>query len=407
MPSSPSYRNTVTALALGQILSWAALYYTFTSFVLPMERTLGWGKPAMMGAFTLALVVWGLASYAVGVAIDRGRGRAVMAWGSALAAFGFALWSRVDSLPMLYATWAVLGAAMAMTLYETAFAILTRRYPGRYMRGITTLTLVGGFASTLAFPATAWLIDWLDWRGALLFIAGLMLFVVTPLHAWALRGHPAPPAAPITPDAPVTHTTLDAALRGPSFWLLTAAFTCYYFTAAALWVHAAKGLTDAQALSVVVWFGPAQVFGRMLHARFGRSLSPRALGLAMMALLPVSLALFALVDHLTGLLLFALLFGFVNGLITIVRGGVVPEYFGREHVGRISGAMSSITLLVRSMAPLATAWLLLLLPGYRELILALAAVGVASFACLALAGRPRAVSAGAPTSPDRSRASSA
>ena len=127
MPPPPSYRSTVAALALGQILSWAALYYTFTTFVLPMERALGWSTPAMMGAFTLALVMWGLASYAVGVAIDRGRGRAVMAGGSALAALGFAMWSRVDSLPLLYATWAVLGTAMAMTLYEPAFAILTRR----------------------------------------------------------------------------------------------------------------------------------------------------------------------------------------------------------------------------------------------------------------------------------------
>ena len=394
MPPAPSYRSTVAALALGQILSWAALYYTFTTFVLPMERALGWSTPAMMGAFTLALVMWGLASYAVGVAIDRGRGRAVMAGGSALAALGFAMWSRVDSLPLLYATWAVLGTAMAMTLYEPAFAILTRRYPQRYMRGISTLTLVGGFASTLAFPATVWLIDGLGWRGALLFIAGLMLFVVTPLHAWALRGPSAPPAPPTSAEAPPAHTTLDAALRGRSFWLLTAAFTCYYFAAAALWVHlmpmlAAKGLTEAQALSVVVWFGPAQVFGRLLHARFGLRLSPRALALAMLALLPLALALFALVDHRAGLLLFALLFGFVNGLITIARGGVVPEFFGRAQVGRISGAMSSITLVVRSTAPLATAWLLLVLPGYRELTLALAAVGIAAFACFVWAGRPR------------------
>lgn len=393
MPPPPSYRSTVAALAFGQILSWAALYYTFTSFVLPMERALGWSKPAMMGAFTLALVMWGVASYAVGVAIDRGHGRAVMAWGSALAALGFAMWSRVDGLPLLYAAWAVLGTAMAMTLYEPAFAILTRRYPQRYMRGISTLTLVGGFASTLAFPATVWLIDALDWRGALVFIAALMLCVVTPLHAWALQGPSAPPAPAAAAEAPPAHTTLGAALRGPVFWLLTAAFTCYYFAAAALWVHlmpmlAAKGLTEAQALSVVVWFGPAQVFGRLLHARFGLRLSPRALALAMLALLPVALLLFALVDHRAGLLLFALLFGFLNGLITIARGGVVPEFFGRAQVGRISGAMSSVTLVVRSAAPLATAWLLLVLPGYRELTLALAAVGIVAFVCFVRAGRP-------------------
>lgn len=32
----PSFRATVAALALGQLLCWAALYYGFSSFVLPM-----------------------------------------------------------------------------------------------------------------------------------------------------------------------------------------------------------------------------------------------------------------------------------------------------------------------------------------------------------------------------------
>ena len=43
---------------------------------------------------------------------------------------------------------------------------------------------------------------------------------------------------------------------------------------------------------------------------------------------PVSLAVFALAAHLAGLLCCALLFGVANGLSTIVRGNVGPEYFG-------------------------------------------------------------------------------
>ncbi len=35
---------TVAALAVGQLLSWAALYYAFSSFVLPMQQSLGWPK---------------------------------------------------------------------------------------------------------------------------------------------------------------------------------------------------------------------------------------------------------------------------------------------------------------------------------------------------------------------------
>jgi len=103
MPSAepspvPSYRATVSALAFGQLVCWAALYYTFSSLVLPMQRELGWTKPALMGAFTLGLAVWGAASYAAGAAIDRGRGRAVMTMGAASGGLGLLLWSQAHTI---------------------------------------------------------------------------------------------------------------------------------------------------------------------------------------------------------------------------------------------------------------------------------------------------------------------
>ena len=382
----------MAALALGQLVCWAALYYTFSSFVLPMQRAFGWSKPQMMGALTLGLAVWGAATYAAGAAIDAGRGRALMTSGAVLAGIGFLLWSQVDSLPLLYAAWALLGASMAMTLYEPAFNILTKRFPERYREGITSLTLVGGFASTLSFPAAAWLIARFEWRIALAIIGAVLLLLVAPLHAWALRGTPLRTVRSHGHD-PANDATLHEALRERSFWLLTITFTLYSFAAAAMWAHmmpafAAKGRSEAQALAVVVWFGPAQVAGRFAYLGFGRRVSARQLGLWVLAGLPSSLAIFALADQTAALLVFALLFGVANGLVTIVRGSLVPEYFGREHVGRISGAMTGISLFARASAPLATAWLLLALPGYRELLLMLAAVGTAAVVAFALARKP-------------------
>jgi cyanate permease len=92
--------------------------------------------------------------------------------------------------------------------------------------------------------------------------------------------------------------------------------------------------------------------------------------------LPASLLVFAMGRTMAALMVFAVLFGTANGLVTIVRGGLLPQYFGRAHIGRISGAMSALGLLSRSAAPLVAAWLLLVLPGYDELLLALAALAV-------------------------------
>ena len=97
--SGPSFAAAVAALAIGQLLCWAALYYSFPSFVLPMMRELAWSKSLLMGAFTAGLAASGLATYAAGAAIDRGHGRALMTLGALLGAAACAAWSQVNTKP--------------------------------------------------------------------------------------------------------------------------------------------------------------------------------------------------------------------------------------------------------------------------------------------------------------------
>jgi hypothetical protein len=391
-PTAPSYRATVSALALGQLLTWAVLFYGFSSFVLPMQRELGWDKPLLMGAYTLGLAVWGSSTFAIGAAIDRGRGREVMTWGAAAGGIGCLAWSQVSAPWMFYLVWVLLGVAMAATLYEPAFAVLTKRYPERYRDGITALTLVGGFASTISFPAMAGLQAWIGWRAALVVIGGAVL-AVAPLHHWALRGPALVAASPGTRED--DDATLRDALRERAFWLLTSCFTLYAFVQAGLWAHvmpafAAKGVGQADALKVLVCIGPAQVAGRLVFAWIGRGWSLRVLGAVVLAGMPLALLLFALGRSVVVLVGFALLFGLTNGLVTIVRGGLVPLYFGRTHVGRIGGLMSSIGLIARAGAPLAVAWALALLSGYRELLLGLAGASAVAVIAFWLARPPAA-----------------
>jgi MFS family permease len=330
-------------------------------------------------------------AYAVGAAIDRGHGRAVLCAGSLLAGVGFFGWSLVSQPWMLYAVWRLLGAAMAMTLYDPAFMVLAKRYPQRYRDAITALTLVGGFASTLSFPAVNALLAWVGWRDTLRLLGVLLLLVVLPLHAWALRGPalgPSPPSHDSRADA-----TLRQALHAPAFWLLAGSFTLYALASAALWAHVmpifvSKGFDPLQATAVLVWFGPAQVLGRVLYVWLGRGLSLRRVGGAVLLGIPLSFLVLALAQRQEPLLLFVVLFGIANGLVTIVRGAIVPEYFGRSHVGRISGLMSGLSLLARAAAPLLAAWMLLWLGGYQPVLLALAAAGFVGCAAFLLARPP-------------------
>lgn len=389
---TPGFGATVGVLALGQILSWAVLFYGFSSLVLPMDQALHWGRGTLMGAFTLGLAVCGGSTYAVGAAIDAGHGRAVMVGGSVAGGLGVLAWSQVTQPWHFYVVWAVLGAASAATLYEPAFAVLTKRYPTRYREGITTLTLVGGFASTLSFPAVAALFGGgLDWRQVLLVLGGVVL-AVAPLHAWALRG-PMLVAGPAHDD-PQADSTLHEALHHASFWLLTLCFTLYAFTQTALWAHvmpafADKKVSTADSLVVLMVVGPAQVAGRLVYVTLGRAWPLRRLGGVVLTALPLAMLLFALGRTLAALLVFAVVFGMANGLVTIVRGGLVPAYFGRSHVGRIGGLMSGIGQVARASAPVATTALLVLVPGYQALLLLLAGLGVLAVLAFWRAGPPK------------------
>jgi hypothetical protein len=105
-----------------------------------------------------------------------------MALGSGLAGLLLLLWSQINGLWALYPLLALLGLAQAMTLYEPAFAVVARRYGAEARRGITALTLWGGFASTVFVPLIQCFINHVDWRSTLVVLGVINLGFCAPLY---------------------------------------------------------------------------------------------------------------------------------------------------------------------------------------------------------------------------------
>ncbi|HEX6971766.1 MAG TPA: MFS transporter, partial [Limnochordia bacterium] len=283
----------VWALAVAQLVSWGAIYYSFSLFVVPMEMELGWSRTAINGALSLGLLSTGLCAYPVGAWIDRHGGRIVMALGSALASVVLAIWSQVESLAAFYVVWILLGAAMAATLYEPVFAVLTRLFERSYRTRITALTLIGGFASTVFIPLTQLFIDWLGWRDALIALALCNLLIALPVHALLLRDdrrNDARSPADVSAAA-VSRAALARALRHPVFWGFAVCFIAYYATFSALTFHiipllVERGVSTAIIIAAVAVIGPAQVGGRVLLLAAGRSLPTAVVGRGVVLVFP-------------------------------------------------------------------------------------------------------------------------
>ncbi|KQT13488.1 MFS transporter [Ramlibacter sp. Leaf400] len=372
----PQPWRLVFALGLTQIIAWGSFYYAFAVLIEPLGLAVRAPKAVVVGAFSAALLVTGLASAPVGALVDRFGGRGVMTAGSLAGAALLAVLPWVDSVPQLYLVWMALGAVMAATLYDPAFAVLAQVFREGQRKAITVLTLFGGFASTVFWPLTQALVDRWDWQVALWVLAAVNLLVCVPVHLALL---PAAPAAAPRHERPVH--PLRGALRDPRFYGLAAAFTGNALVFSAMSVHLlgllqGKGLSATHAAWIGAMVGPMQVLGRVLEYTWLRHQTAARVGVLACWLLPAALVLLLAPGSAFAVLaVFALLYGASNGVMTIVRGAIPRELYGGQAYGAINGALATPVQLAKAVGPIAAA-LVLAGAGSNGLLLALAALGV-------------------------------
>ena len=161
----------------------------------PVEQELGLTRSQSSLAFSLALFAEGALAYPVGRWIDRGHERAVMTGGSLLVAACLALHSAITASrrsTRCGSGWARPWQPPCTTRFSPS---VTRRFPLDFRRAIITLTFLGGLASTVFIPLSAWLIHSLGGGMPCGRSPRCNLLVCVPLHAFQLRGAPPAPAA--------------------------------------------------------------------------------------------------------------------------------------------------------------------------------------------------------------------
>jgi MFS family permease len=383
--------RAVPVLGITQILSWGTIFYTPVLIVPLIAAERGWSMSFAMGGFSVGLLAAGLSAPYVGRGIDRFGGHVVMTVGSLIGALGLVLITHAASRVGYFGVWIVLGIAMAANLYDSAFASLGRIFGSGARSPITALTLAGGFASTVSWPTTHFLIGAMGWRGTYLVYAALLACISAPLHALALPRMRFEPDAVPNNDAPPLPAVLPP--YGLPFILVATAFASYAFVPSGLSAHllaifARSGIDAGTVVWIGALFGPAQVGARLIEFAFGRNLHPLWVArFALSALLCafVMLALFGI--SVPAAAAFALMFGGANGLVTITRGAVPLTLFGASGYGRLMGRLAGPWLLVQAAAPLVMAVVVDRASDPAALALA-AGFAAAALACFILIKRP-------------------
>jgi len=383
--------RAVPVLGVTQILAWGCIFYTPVLIVPLIAADRSWSMAFTMGGFSVGLLTAGLVAPYVGRSIDRFGGHVTMTVGSLVGALGLVLIVHAAHPVTYYAVWMVLGVAMAANLYDSAFATLGRIFGAAARRPITALTLAGGFASTVGWPATHFLIERVGWQGTYLTYAALLACISAPLHAFLLPRSRYEADLPKEGEAKAPVTVLPA--KGIAFVLVASAFATYAFVPSGLSAHllaifARSGIDAGTVVMIGALFGPAQVGARLIEFAFGRNLHPLWVARGALTTLLCAFVMLALLGFSVPVAAaFALMFGGANGLITITRGAVPLTLFGASGYGLLMGRLAKPFLLMQAAAPLVMAFVIERLSDGAALALAAAFVAV-GLACFIAIRRP-------------------
>lgn len=353
-------RVVITALGIGQILAWGTSFYFPAVFAEPIVAETGWSLGYVVAGTSLGLLVAGLISPQVGRIIDKRGGRPVLLASSLCYAAGLAGIGASPALPIYLASWVLIGIGMGTGLYDAVFAALGRMYGSEARTPITNLTLFGGFASTVCWPLSAFMIEHAGWRTACFAYAGLHLLLVLPLQMAVVRAAPATAAAAAggQQDHKETPPVRNEMLI---FALLAAVLSIAAGIGSIVVVHLliflqARGLDFAVAVSLGTLFGPAQVGARVIERLFGSHYHPVWTMIASCTLMAVGLVL--LYGAVSALLLVILLYGAGYGISWIGRGTLPLALFGPVRFPRLMGKLAFPSLIIQALAPSAGAFLI-------------------------------------------------
>jgi MFS family permease len=329
----------------------------FGVYVKPMEAEFGWSRGALSLAAAFSLLLLGAVGPLTGRLADRWGPRRVVVVSLLLAGIGSISASAIQQLWHVYVTIGLLLTAGAGGVAMSTGAALIARWFEAH-RGVA-FGLAGAAMSAgqlVGFPVATALTLWFGWRVSFLWLGTALLVLALPIGAWLVRNDPKergvhpygatgaqPTAAQAAAAQAAGRVSLTEAAGTSQFWLLMATFfVCGYTTGGMILTHFVPhalehNFTPLQASSALGVMGAMNIVGTIgsgwLCDRFGRR-GPLATYYLLRGL---SLLFLVYVEDLSGLYLWAAVFG-LNYISTVPpTTSLTANIFGRYSVGELSG----------------------------------------------------------------------
>ncbi len=352
MIALPDRRVVIPALGITQIFAWGSTFYLPAALAPSIARDTGWTYDWIVGGVSIGLLVAGLASPRVGYLIADKGGRPVLAIGALLLATGLLVIGNGTGFIWYLFGWVVIGLGMSASLYDAAFSTLGRIYGSHSRTAITSVTLFGGFASTVCWPLSVFLAARFGWRGTCLTYAAIQIAIALPIHLLALPHATTTEEGTAIKAKPLVHLRRDEHV---TFGLLAAVLTLGAAVLSIMGTHLlpilmARGFEVALATGLAAILGPAQVGARVIELLIGNRYDP-VWTIVASAVLVAIVVFMMMIAGFSVVALTIALYGAGNGIGSVARGTVPLALFGPDRYPVLMGRVGFPLLMAMAVSP--------------------------------------------------------
>lgn len=400
----PGWR-VVTASVIGLAFSPGPMIFGSLGLFAPqLEAEFGWARGEIMLTLTVLNIAALLASPLTGRLLDRYGVRPVLFASQAALICGFiALAFGARSLLSLYLLTALWGAGTVGTQSITYTKAISGWFEHR--RGLAVGIAAAGLGlGFLIVPLiVSWLLSFLDWKGALLGLAALVVIVSLPINLLLFRANGSVPTGQPLAQPDKAEPIRDI-LRSRQFLHMAGAIGLAAAVLAGVIPHLPlmardQGLDVTDAARIAAFYGGSTVLGRILVGWMADRFPVPIVGALFFSFSAVGAALVGLIGgdmQFVGLALLALLIGFGYGAESDIIALLIVRYFGQARFGAIYGYLLAVFLLGASAGPPLLGYGFDLIGSYRAPMLVSAIIlAAAVWLLIRLERLPPLASAGA------------
>ncbi len=403
------------------LLANVPLFHAMGVWAVALEREFGWTRTQLGLALTFTRIEGGLMGPLEGYLADRLGTRRMIMIGLLVLSCGFLMFSQVENLWMFYLSYVVMAVGQGFGGWLPLMTMLNHWFTRRRAIAIGWANVGSRLGALILVPVIAWAIDpddpQLGWRATAMILGLFTLIVAIPLSrlirdrpqeygllpdgeqpvtqpetAAPIGGEPQPQAVASQADH-----TVSQALRTPAFWLIAFGHGFTSMVIIAIMTHLGLLIVDAGFdVPTVAWvvaiYTAVAMVAQLVGGYLGDRIPKRIALFLFSTLQAVGVVALTYATTISGLVLFAFLFGMGfggrNPLTVAIRG----DYFGQAAFGKILGLSTvPMNILMLVAAPFA-GWMRDTRGNYEAAFLILAGCSFLGGVCFLLAKRPVLVS---------------